>query len=206
VTTATTNINCIGGTPAATAVYLVMNGFRKLALVTNTANSRSAGTLTVEDYLETLKLMGLGGRNAADRQAVSFITDMHTNWSSLSLAELKTTDVNSQATVENGQLTRIWGREVVVSPNMHRANQDATYGLKANTAGKVDLDTASNNVTGSILAVRWDQWRFGYKRMMNFEIQREPQADATTIVVNMRVGLINRDNEASAISYGVTLS
>jgi thiol-disulfide isomerase/thioredoxin len=121
-------------------------------------------------------------------------------------AELKTTDVNSQATVENGQLTRIWGREVVVSPNMHRANQDATYGLKANTAGKVDLDTASNNVTGSILAVRWDQWRFGYKRMMNFEIQREPQADATTIVVNMRVGLINRDNEASAISYGVTLS
>jgi HK97 family phage major capsid protein len=206
VTTATTNINCIGGTPAATAVYLVMNGFRKLALVTNTANSRSAGTLTVEDYLETLKLMGLGGRNAADRQAVSFITDMHTNWSSLSLAELKTTDVNSQATVENGQLTRIWGREVVVSPNMHRANQDATYGLKANTAGKVDLDTASNNVTGSILAVRWDQWRFGYKRMMNFEIQREPQADATTIVVNMRVGLINRDNEASAISYGVTLA
>jgi HK97 family phage major capsid protein len=206
VTTATTNINCIGGTPAATAVYLVMNGFRKLALVTNTANSRSAGTLTVEDYLETLKLMGLGGRNAADRQAVSFITDMHTNWASLSLAELKTTDVNSQATVENGQLTRIWGREVVVSPNMHRANQDATYGLKANTAGKVDLDTASNNVTGSILAVRWDQWRFGYKRMMNFEIQREPQADATTIVVNMRVGLINRDNEASAISYGVTLA
>jgi hypothetical protein len=42
--------------------------------------------------------------------------------------------------------------------------------------------------------------------MMNFEIQREPQADATTIVVNMRVGLINRDNEASAISYGVTLA
>jgi len=204
--TATTNINDIAGTPAATDVFLVLNGFRKLALVTNTANSRSAGTLAVEDYLETLKLMGLGGRNAADRNAVSFITDMHTNWASLSLAELKTTDVNSQATVENGQLTRIWGREVIASPNMHRANQDATYGLKANTAGKCDLDTASNNTTGSILAVRWDQWRFGYKRMMNFEIQREPQADATTIVVNMRVGMINRDNEASAISYGVTLA
>ncbi len=204
--TATTNINNIGGTPAATAVYTVMNGFRKLALVTNTANSRSAGSLDVEDYLETLKLMGLGGRNAADKNAVSFITDMHTNWASLKLAELKTTDVNSQATVENGQLTRIWGREIITSANMHRANQDATYGLKANTSGKVDLDTASNNVAGAILAVRWDQWRFGYKRMMNFEIQRIPEADATMIVVNMRVGMINRDNEASAISYNVTLA
>ena len=206
VTTATTNINNIAGTPAATAVYLVLNGFRKLALVTNTANSRSAGTLAVEDYLETLKLMGLGGRNAADKNAVSFITDMHTNWASLQLAELKTTDVNSQATVENGQLTRIWGREVITSANMHRANQDATYGLKANTAGKIDLDTAGNNVAGAILAVRWDQWRFGYKRMMNFEIQREPLSDSTLIVVNMRVGMINRDNEAAAISYNVTLS
>ena len=204
VTTATTNINCIGGTPAATAVYLVMNGFRKLALVTNTANSRSAGSLDVEDYLETLKLMGLGGRNAADKNAVSFITDMHTNWASLKLAELKTTDVNSQATIQDGQLTRIWGREVITSANMHRANQDATYGLKANTAGKVDLDTAANNTTGSILAVRWDQWRFGFKRMMNFEIQRVPEADATTIVINMRVGMINRDNEASAVSYNIT--
>jgi len=204
--TATTNINNIGGTPAATAVYTVMNGFRKLALVTNTANSRSAGTLDVEDYLETLKLMGLGGRNAADKNAVSFITDMHTNWASLKLAELKTTDVNSQATIQDGQLTRIWGREVITSANMHRANLDATYGLKANTSGKVDLDTASNNTTGSILAVRWDQWRFGYKRMMNFEIERDARSDSTFIVVNMRVGLIYRDTEASAISYAVTLS
>jgi hypothetical protein len=131
---------------------------------------------------------------------------MHTNWASLKLAELKTTDVNSQATIQDGQLTRIWGREIITSANMHRANQDATYGLKANTAGKVDLDTASNNIAGAILAVRWDQWRFGYKRMMNFEIQRVPEADATTIVVNMRVGMINRDNEAAAISYNVTLS
>ena len=157
VTTATTNINCIGGTPATTAVYLVMNGFRKLALVTNTANSRSAGTLDVLDYLETLKLMGLGGRNAADRNAVSFITDMHTAWKSLELAEVKTRDVFSAPTIENGVLVGIFGRDVIASPNMHRANQDATYGLKANTAGKVDLDTASNNTTGSILAVRWDQ-------------------------------------------------
>lgn len=202
----TTNINDIGGQPGGTEAFMLLNGFRKLALVTNTANSRNAGALTVEDYLETLKLMGLGGRNAIDRNAVSFITDPHTNWASLSLAELKTTDVNSQATVENGQLARIWGREIIVSANMHRANLDATYGLKANAAGKTDLDTAANNTTGAILAVRWDQWRFGYKRMMTFEIQREALSDSTLIVVNMRVGMINRDTEASAISYNVALA
>ena len=45
-TSATTNINCIGGTPTGNEAYLLMNGFRKLALVTNTANSRSARRLT----------------------------------------------------------------------------------------------------------------------------------------------------------------
>ena len=204
VTTATTNINDIAGTPAGTEAFLLFNGFRKLALVTNTANSRSAGTLAIEDYLETLKLMGMAGKNAADRNAVSFITDMHTYWKSFELAELKTRDVFAQPTIENGTLTSVYGRELIATPNMHRANTDATYGLKATTAGKLDLDTAANNTTGSILAVRWDQWRFGYKRMMTFEIQREPLSDSTLIVVNMRVGMINRDNEASAISYNVT--
>ena len=202
---ATTNINDIGGTPAGTEAFMLFNGFRKLALVTNTANSRSAGTFAIEDYLETLKLMGLGGRNAADRNAVSFIQDMHTGWKSLELTEVKTRDVYAQPTVENGVLAGIYGRDVITSPNMHRANQDATYGLKANTSGKVNLDTASANTTGSILAVRWDQWRFGYKRMMTFEIQREPLSDSTLIVVNMRVGMIYRDTDASAISYNVGL-
>ena len=86
---------------------------------------------------------------------------------------------------------------------MHRANQDATYGLKANISGKVDLGTAANNTTGSILAVRWDQWRLGYKRQMTFEVQRDAISDSTDIVVMMRVGMVNRDNEASAISYNV---
>ena len=72
-------------------------------------------------------------------------------------------------TIENGQLTSIWGRDVITTANMHRANQDATYGLKANSAGKIDLDTAANNTNGAILAVRFDQWRLGWKRRMTIE-------------------------------------
>jgi len=204
-TGATTNINSIGGTPAGNEAYLLFDGFRKLALVTNTANSRSAGTLTVEDYLETLKLLGLAGRNAAQRDSVDFIIDMWSHWKSLELAEVKSRDVFVAPTIENGYLVNLYGHNIITSSNMHRANQDTTYGLKANTSGKVDLNTAANNTTGSILAVRWDQWRLGYKRMMTFETQRDAISDSTDIVCMMRVGLINRDTEASAISYNVTL-
>jgi hypothetical protein len=203
--TASTNINDIAGTPAATDYFLVLNGFRKLALVTNTANSRSAGTQTVEDFLETLKLMGLAGKNAMAKDQVSFILDMWTHWKSLELTEIKTRDVNSNPTIENGNLTRIYGYDVLTSAHMHRPNADTTYGLKANSAGKLDLDTAANNLYGSILAVRWDQWRLGWKRRITIESQRIPQADATDIVLLMRVGLTYRDTDASAVSYGVTL-
>ncbi len=204
-TGATTNINNIGGTPGSTDVYLLFDGMRKLALVTNTANSRSqGGVLDVQAFLNTVKLLGLGGRNAADKSKVGFIIDMWTNWKALDLAEVKTKDVWSAPTLEGGMLQNIYGYDVIVSANMHRANQDATYGLKANTAGKVDLNTAANNVTGSVLAARWDQWRLGYKRRMSFEIQRDAISDSTLIVAVMRVGLAYRDNEASAITYNIT--
>lgn len=201
---ATTNINCIGGTPGGTEYYMLLNGFRKLALVTNTANRRDAGgALLITDYLNTVKLMGLGGRNAAERNKVSFIVDMHTNWKTYDLVQLLTRDVASQPVLEGGMVSSLYGYEVIVSANMHRANQDATYGLKANTAGKVDLTTPANNTTGAILAVRWDQWKLGYKRAMTFEVQRDAISDTSTLVMGMRVGLINRDSEASAISYNV---
>lgn len=204
-TGATTNINDIGGTPAGTEAFLLFNGFRKLALVTNTANSRDGGTLAITDFLETVKLMGLGGRNALDKSKVAFILDLFTSWKALELAQLATRDVFSAPTIENGALTNVYGYNVITSANMHRANQDATYGLRANSAGKIDLDTASNNTLGAMLAVRWDQWRLGYKRRWRFETERDILSDSTVIVMSSRAGMINRDNEASAISYNLTV-
>lgn len=205
-TGATTNINDIAGTPAGNEYWLAANGFRKLALVTNPANARDGGTLAVEDFLETVKLMGLAGKNALAKDRVAFIVDAWTHWAALELEEIKTRDVFSRPTLENGMLANIFGYNVYPTGNMHRANQDATYGLKANTAGKIDLDTASNNTTGSILSVRFDQWRLGWKRRITFETVRVPSADSTEIVALMRVGLVYRDQEAAAISYNLTQS
>ena len=205
-TGATTNINDIGGTPAGTEAFLLFNGFRKLALVTNTANSRDGGALDLTDFLETVKLMGLGGQNAMDKTKTGFILDLWTHWKSLTLAQVATRDVFSAPTIESGALTNIYGYDVMHTANMHRANQDATHGLKATSAGKIDLDTASNNTLGAMLAVRWDQWRLGYKRRWTFETERHALADATVIVMSTRAGMVNRDNEASAISYNLTVA
>ena len=72
-------------------------------------------------------------------------------------------------------------------------------------AGKVDQTTPANNTTGSILGVRWDQWKLAYKRRMTMEVTRIANADSWEIVALSRWGLAYRDVEASAISYNLTV-
>lgn len=199
-TSANKNINDIAGTPAATDYFLAFDGFRKLALVTNTANSRSAaGALLIEDYIETLKLMGTAGLSGSDPSKVAFIVDGNVHYANMKILEVKTKDVNSAATVENGFLRRAYGVEIIPSWQMHRGSTVR----KANTSGKIDLDTVGNNTTGSILAVRFDQWKQAYKRRMTIETTRIANADAYEIVALARLGLAYRDTEAAAISYNV---
>lgn len=200
--TATTNINDIGGTPAVTDLFLLIDGFRKLALITNTANKRDGGTLTSGDFLATAKLLGAAGVNALDIAKVGLISDVNIHWAALELADVKSRDVFTAATIETGKLAGIYGYKHFVSPWMHYMSAVR----KANTAGKVDRTTPANNTTGSILAVRWDQWRLGWKRRMTIETTRVPRSDHTEIVALARVGLKYRDTEASAISYNITVS
>lgn len=210
--TINTNINDIAGTPNATDLFMLVDGFRKLPIITNSANSRDATTLTVEDYLETLKLMGVAGKNASDMNAVHFIVDPWVGYKTLELAEIKTRDTFSAPTIENGILTRIWGHPVHVSYFMCYSGvllgtvTTDLYKNKSQSAdGKIDQDTQTDNVDGSILAVRWDQWMLAWRRRMTMETTRIARADTTEIVALARWGLAYRDTEASAISYGVTV-
>lgn len=199
-TSANKNINDIAGTPAGTEPFMLMDGFRKLALVTNTANSRSAaGGFVVSDFKDTLKLMGTAGLAGADPTKVAFILDYNTMWAAMDLPELKTRDVFSPATIENGFLTRVYNTQVLYALQMHRYST----ARKANSAGKVDQDTVGNNLYGAILAVRFDQWKQAFKRRMTIETTRIANADAWEIVALVRWGLGYRDQEASAITYYV---
>ena len=198
--TASTNINDIAGTPGTTDLFLAINGFRKLALITNTANSRSAGgAFAVEDFKNTAKLMGTAGGDALDVTKVGFIIDLPTHWKALELPEIKTRDTFISPVLEEGKLAGIYGYKVLVSPFMHYMQSDR----KANSAGKVDQDTAGNNLYGAILAVRWDQWKFGWKRRATMEATRTAFSDSWEIISMMRFGFKYRSTEASAITYYV---
>jgi hypothetical protein len=192
--------NSGGGGAAGTEWFAVWMGMRHSALHTTTANSRSAGgSLSVEDYLETVKLMGGAGINGLDRSKVSFVVDPNTYYKTMALPEVMTRDTFASPTIENGQLTRLWGYELIASGQIHKAASDR----KADNTGEIDIDTTTNNAYGAILAVRWDQWKLGWKRHMQVETTRYPAADTTEIVAQMRVGLIQRDTEAVAETYYV---
>jgi hypothetical protein len=103
-------------------------------------------------------------------------------------------------------LTGLFGRRVDVAWNGFQSSYANTgYEYKQNSAGKIDLDTPGNNTFGSMLAVRWDQWLLGYRRRMTLETQRFPDSDSWQINALMRFGLVYRDTEAAAITYGLTV-
>ena len=117
------------------------------------------------------------------------------------MVELKTRDVFGNPTIENGELTGIWGYKVYVSGQISRLGSGLTT---AN--GKVDADTSGNNTKGQILAVRPDRWRFGWRRRMTLETTRIPAADSTEIVALMRAGLIySASDDAASITYNLTV-
>jgi hypothetical protein len=199
-TDASTNINDIAGTPAGTEPFMLWDGMRYIALATSGQNRSAGGGLTTDDYLNTVKLLGAAGKAALKKKGVSFIIDPNVYWASLKLDEVKTGDVSSAPTVVEGQLTRMWGYEIIPTYSMHYMSS----ACKANSAGKVDQDTVANNAYGAILAVRWASWKLAYKRKMTMEVTRRPESDSYEIVALMRVGCGYRDTTtAAAISYYV---
>jgi len=195
-TGATGNINDVAGAPAGTEKWIIFNGLRKLPLVTTTANSRSAGVLTVEDYNQLRPLMGTNGIYGTKTSDLAFIVDNYTWFKTLELDELLTPDkYGAAATLLRGEIGRIWGVPVL---------NTGVLG-KANTSGKVDLDTTGNNTTGSIVCVYKPGWMVGWRRRMTLEQVRLAFADANYIVAFLRIAFINFDNEVAAESYNVTL-
>lgn len=193
--TVNTNINLIDGTPNATTTkpsYLLLNGLLKLALVTNTANSRDASTtLDENDYIATMALMP--DASIAQLERLMFIVDPATYRATLTIPTLKTRDVFVDPTIEQGRIMNIWGINVFQSGFMY----------KANSAGKVP---AAGGTLGRILCVRPDQWAVRWKRRIQVDVTYYPRNDYTEVTTHMRWGMAYRDNEASAVSYNVNVA
>lgn len=197
VTTANTNLNLIDSTPSTDSkgrgpAYLTFNGILKLPIITTTSLSRDCGVgFDESDFIDTLKLLPKNERQ--DRSKLAFVLDSDTALAALNISTIKTRDVFSAATIESGVLTRIFAVDVVESAQMPLAN----------TAGKVS-NTGSNNTKGRILLVRPDQWAIGWKRKIRMETYRDVEAQATSVICTLRVGMISRSTSgAAAASYNV---
>lgn len=197
-TTDKTNINDIGATPAGTEPFLVWDGFRCVALGTSGQNRSASGGFAAEDFINTMKLLGTNGIGASNPNECAFIIDANVHYATPQLPEAKDKNQNI-FTVQDGFVTRAYGVPVISSWHMHREST----ARKANNAGKVDRTVTTNNSYGAIVAVRFDQWKFGWKRRMKMEITRYALADAYEVVANMRCGLIYRDTTAAGITYYV---
>lgn len=194
-TGASTNINAIDGTPSSAPTkpsYTLLNGLLKLALVTNTSNSFDAGTAFDETVFLTL-LSKLAPALRADKTKLLFFLDSDTGLASLNIATFKTRDTYSAATIEEGELVKVWKVRVMETGQMSLATSN----------GKVAVTTPANNTRGRLGLVRPDQWMARWKRRMSMEVTRYPYADAFQVVAHMRWGMGYRDSDSVAVAYNI---
>lgn len=196
-TGANTNLNLIDDTPgtgAARPYYLATNGILKLPIITTTSLSYDANnTHTEETYLEVLKK--LPNEVNGDVNNVVFIIGVREHFAAINIPAFKTQDVNSQATVENGVISRIYGRKVLMTGQM----------ALANTAGKISA-TAGNNLYGRIIAAVPRYWAVVNKRDVRFKLSEDPYNDAQLLRVSFRMGATYRSTtSAAAAAYEVAV-
>lgn len=191
------NLNLYDGTPgtgASRPAYLATNGILKLPIITTTSLSYDANNTHTEDtYLSVLKK--LPDNVNGDVNNVVFIIGVQEHFAAINIPAFKTRDVNSQATVENGVLTRVYGRKVLMSGQM---------GLAYST-GKISA-TAGNNTYGRIIAAVPRYWAVVNKRDVRFKLSEDPYNDAQLLRVSFRMGATYRSaTSAAAAAFEVAV-
>lgn len=179
VTSATTNINQIDGTPGGTEAFLICDGLRKSAFTAS--STTDGGTLAFADFLTAQRSIG---ENASNELMWIFGTFSHSL--ALGVSEFQQQYINgASSTVLTGKVPNFLGYDVVVD----------RYLGKANTAGKVDVGTPANNTKGQILLADKYAMQWGYNGEYSIELVRVP-AKGWQIVGYYYVGAGSSTNKA----------
>ena len=194
---ASSNINDIAGTPAATDVFLVADGLRHLGLITTVSDSLDLGVVTLGKIRRLRALMGLNGKMGIRASDLMLVCDPTTYYQLIDIDEVVTVDkFGPSATVRTGGLDGVDGVRIHPSEEM----------VLANTAGKIDLDTPTLNTRGNLVIWNRRQFRLGFRRRMNMEVERVPFADGGYLVASMRVAFQARDTEGVAVGFNIDVS
>ena len=194
-TGATGNINSDDEAPTATDKFLIFNGFRKNALVTNTANAVDAnGTPTLALFQQTRATMA--GDLAYLPEGLAWIVDFQTYMKLLPLPEFITMDKAGElATNLRGQLGIIDGIPLFCSGQMGLTEAD----------GKISFDTPANNVKGQAVLIYRRYWSLGTVRQLSVIAERKGQFDAWIMWAHMRQDLVSFSTDASSVLFNITV-
>lgn len=187
--TATTNINLIDGTPAATAKYMAFKGLRYLPIITTTGNKFSGGGGAIT--LSQIRSARFSMDRAYSANPKNLFTLTHSEMLAkiLGLTEFITMDkAGANATAQTGQLGFIDGMPLLISNEL----------ALTDSAGKIP---AAGGTLGSLLVVYKPGWVVGFKRQINSTIKFFEEYDAYQMVATVRLAFINRDAEVAGLVY-----
>jgi HK97 family phage major capsid protein len=194
-TAATGNINSDDGAPAADSYYVSagQDGIRHLYIADNSSQMYNMnGVLTDAGITLTLVKMG---KYAADPRQLLFICDVDTYIRGF----LNATTSNAPGTflvdqsavgysiIATGQVASYRGIPIVIP----------TLATKTEADGKQST-TAANNTLGQISIVNRTQWKSGFMREMEVEVDRDIQKRQIIMVVSFRQAIGCRGTRSSA--------
>lgn len=133
------NVNYDGGTPGATSYYMNdNNGVRDLAIANS--NTRDVGTLTADDLLAIINLLGDYG---ADLEDLLWVCPMNVYLKLLALEQVLTVDkFGPNATFSKGILAKAFGIDVLVTnaiPSLAQSTGKVSNSGGSNTLGQLAL-------------------------------------------------------------------
>jgi hypothetical protein len=187
--TATTNINLIDGTPAATAKYMAFKGLRYLPIITTTGNKFDGGAANITLAQIRQARFSMDRAYSANPDNLFVLTHSEMYAKMLGLTEFITMDkAGSKATAMTGQLGFVDGMPVLISNEL----------ALTDSAGKIP---AAGGTLGSLLVVYKPGWVVGFKRQINSTIKFFEEYDAYQMVATVRLAFINRDAEVAGLVY-----
>ena len=197
-TAATGNVNTDNGAPASGAFYTALDGLRKFAIVTNTAQkSDLAAATTTANFTTVRGLLGKYGGRPSDLRIVLGQSTLN-SWYDIS--QVKTVDVyGPNATIVQGELARFFGIPILLSEATPVTDSDL-----------VEADGKSNATAGTkgwFVLFNVNGWKQGFRREFNIEADRNIQTDSNILVASFRMALIPSgiSTKHTAVGYNVTV-
>lgn len=196
-TTGTSNINNSGGSISSThrALYGGGDGLLHLPLVDNTNNGTNMGGAS--PTLASIRDMRgqLDTQILADFGNLVYFCDPLTSLALASLDEALNFQINGDSSSFNtGMVGRLDSIPVYVTNQMSLAL----------STGFVS-STAASNTLGRLLLVHKTSWYVGFRRDISSNMAYDPNTDAWSLVVSMRMGIARRSTDVSALLYNIAV-